>query len=126
MLSAVLVLAATAGCASADYQLYVRNHSERTWFIRVAAGDGSERVLVRAVSQNSEGLAFAWRGLPDAQIELLDPDCTTVGVFAAEGDRVIIRGNDGIDGLIQPYQWNAQWNVPGIAAVSDCGGFVAQ
>jgi hypothetical protein len=95
ILAVALLLTVTAGCPQ-----WNGTHP-------CAAGDGSERVLVRAVNPNVEGRAFAWRGRPDVEIELLDPDCTAVGV-------------------IEPYRFNAQGNVPGIAAVSDCGGFVVQ
>ncbi|HEY8135920.1 MAG TPA: hypothetical protein VIF08_07745 [Candidatus Limnocylindrales bacterium] len=119
---ATLVLVAT-GCAQrADYQLFVRNHSSEQWLIRTSVGDaGMQRVVL--VRPGSEGLALNWVGAREKEIELLMLDCTVVGTFEfTVDDQVDVPGVAGVDGSVQPFGSNGDWNVSGIALTSACGG----
>lgn len=123
VLGLLVLLASAYGCSSADQQLYIRNNTEEAWLVRVNAGDGSNRQYVRFVQPHVEGLTFSWIATAETQIELLDEDCSVVGLFEATDEETVrVPGIEDIDGTIEPYRWNSQWNVPGIQVTSVCGG----
>ena len=109
----------------AEGLLFIRNHSSQKWLIRAASGDPELNVnYVRLPQPGAEGLSLFWAGPRNHTIELLELDCSVAGTFEFNGDQVAVSGIDGIDGSVEPYRFNDQWNVPGIGATIECGGYV--
>jgi hypothetical protein len=114
------------GCSTNyDYQLQVKNETGRDWLIRVTGAGPDGETDVRRINYNAEGLALAWIGPRDKRIELLNDDCSVAGVFeSSDGTTMAVPGVPGITGVIQEYQPDSRFGVPGIGITAECGGYM--
>lgn len=125
-----LVPVATAGCtAGKDFQFRVQNETDRAWLMRVVIGGAyGDQVGVARVGAGQSGVAFAWYGESDRQIELLEGNCDVVGVFAEAAPGVYtVEGVDSLSGIIEAVPPGVETfpsGPPDIEPVESCGGLV--
>lgn len=122
--SLLFVMAVTAGCGGADYQVVVDNQTDQAWMVRVPANanDSEDETSVYRVEPRKRGPAGFWKGMPDHLIEVLRPDCVLIGPLTAGPDGILrVEGVSGLTGQVTAYTpFNV--NAPGVAPVEACGG----
>jgi hypothetical protein len=108
-------------------ELYVRNHSDDEWLIRVPIPyEGyAGRFWVTRILPGADGIADKWAKQPpdDAQVEVLGADCEPVAAFWPTTTVYSVTEAPGLEVRITPWGSNTdRWNMPEIVAVEKCGG----
>jgi hypothetical protein len=124
LFSGALVL---SGCGyPGDHQLTIRNTSSQDWLVRVRTGDTGpgDRHWVTVVHPGADGLAFRWWGSADEPIQLLDEDCSVIGVFEMQTDGLYrVKGVDGVEATITAGGRSLfQRTDPLLEATTQCNG----
>jgi len=89
---ALAVPLALSACAGGDTSIYVRNETDEAWYVAVLRKqtDPDSRWVVR-VNPGADAFAVSWDGGPDVPVDILGPDCQSVGHFQkGDGDTWVV------------------------------------
>jgi hypothetical protein len=123
-----LSLTVATGCLAVafDYTLVIRNDTDQSWYLRYIADPAKPNVSVDLIEPGANTYAASWIGAKDTQVELLNANCSVVGIFqSADETNYSVAGTDGISATVRPYNvFSDAGNPLGVSATRDCGGWV--
>jgi len=129
VLSALVLLVASGCGPGGDTSLFVRNDSDREWFVSVQRTQGDDpfsRWVIR-VQPGADGFGVSWAGGPNIPVSVLDADCAPVGQFERSDDgSYAVEAAPGLTARIEdrPGPWLSRTQTPRIQDTDACGGFV--
>lgn len=124
-----LIASAAVGCVAGglDFTLVIRNDTQQTWLLRYTPDQRDPGLQhVEQVDPGANTYAASWVGAKDRQVELLDLNCTVMGIFQSpDGTNYSVPGVEGMSATVRPYSVLSDAGNPlGVASSRDCGGWV--